>query len=253
MPFLDHLEELRWRLLWSVLALIITTLGSFFIMLKYDAIRYLATPILQYLPDEKLITTHPAGAFRITMSASFASGFVLASPIVAYQFWSFLSPALYKHEKKVVIPVLFFAMVLFAGGVSLAFFGLIPLTLNMLMNVQSSVIQPMISVTEYFDFALAFSLIMGAVFELPILVIALTALGLTTPMFLSKFRRHALVICLVASAFITPGQDPFSLAAVAVPLIALYELSIMCSWFIYRRKQRKAKLAAEREAVGEAQ
>ena len=250
MPFLEHLEELRWRIMWSLLALILCVGVSFAILLKYDAIKFLAQPVLPYLQGAKLVYTHPAGAFKITMSLAFALGGVLASPVLMYQFWSFMSPALHKHEKKVVVPVLVFGVLLFLAGVALAFYALIPLTLGMLLRVQSSVLQPMISVTEYFDFAISFSLIMGAVFEMPIVVLALTALGIVTPAFLNKYRRHALVLCLVASAFITPGADPFSLAAVALPLIGLYEVSVICSVFVYRRRQRREAMRQAEEAGG---
>src|SRR5688572_19918576 len=168
MPFLEHLEELRWRLMWSGLALVITVAASFVVLLKYDAIQYLAAPVLHYLPEKKLIFTHPAAAFKVTMSAAFAMGAVLSSPVIFYHIWAFLSPALHKHEKRVVIPVLIFGLFLFLGGVALAFFALIPLTLRFLLGVQSTVITPMISANEYFGFALSFSMIMGAVFEMPI-------------------------------------------------------------------------------------
>jgi len=247
MPFLDHLEELRWRIMWSLLALAICVVASFVVLLKYDAIRILAQPILPYVPDQHLITTHPAGAFKIVMSAALALGAIFASPVIIYQIWAFLSPALHRHEKKVVIPVLIFGAFLFLAGVALAFFGLIPLTLRFLLGVQSTVITPMISANEYFGFAIGFSLVMGAVFEMPIVVLALTALGLVTPAMLARYRRHAIVICLVASAFITPGQDPLTLAAVFLPLVGLYEVSIICSHFVYRRRQRReAELEAER-------
>lgn len=250
MPFLEHLEELRWRILWSLLALIVGVGVAFTVLLKYDAIKILSLPILPYLPNGRLITTHPAGAFRIVMSAAFALGGVFASPVIIYQFWAFLSPALYRHEKKVIIPVLIFGAVLFLGGVSLAYFALIPLTLRFLLNVQSSVIAPMIDASQYFSFAISFSLIMGAVFELPIAIMALTALGIVTPQFLNRYRRHALVVCLVAAAFITPGQDPFSLAAVALPLIGLYEVSVICSYVIHRRRERREAARQAEEASG---
>ena len=252
MPFLEHLEELRWRIMWSLLALIICVGVAFTVLLKYDAISLLAAPIRPYLPNGKLITTHPAGAFRIVMSTSFALGAVFASPVIFYQLWAFLSPALHRHEKKVVIPVLIFGALLFLGGVSLAYFALIPLTLAFLLNVQSTVITPMISVTDYFDFAISFSLIMGAVFELPIAVLALTALGIVTPAFLSQYRRHALVVCLVAAAFITPGQDPVSLAAVALPLVGLYEVSVICSHLVFKRREKREAARAAEEASGAA-
>ncbi len=254
MPFLDHLEELRWRIMWSLAVLVVCVVASFIVLLRYDAIKWLALPILPYVPDGRVITTHPAGAFKIVMTASFALGGVFASPVIFYHLWAFLAPALHKHEKRVLIPVLIFGAMLFLSGVALAFFGLIPLTLRFLLSVQSSVITPMISANEYFGFAIGFSLVMGAVFEMPIVVLALTALGLVTPKMLTRYRRHAFVICLVASAFITPGQDPLTLAAVFLPLVGLYEVSIVCSHFIARRMaRREAQREAEsQEAAGAA-
>ena len=104
---------------------------------------------------------------------------------------------------------------------------------------------PMISATEYFDFAISMCLAFGVVFEVPIAILALTALGLITPQFLSKYRKHAVVVCLTAAAFITPGADPYSLFALAIPLYVLYEVSVFVAQFAYRRRQKRA---AKREA-----
>lgn len=251
MPFLEHLEELRWRILRSLVALVAGVIVAFSLLLKYDVILILERPILPYLNGHQLVYTHPADPFKITMSMAFALGAIFASPVLVWQIWGFLSPALYKHEKKVIIPVLVFGALLFLGGVSLAFFGIIPITLKMFYSIQTASLTPMITAGEYFDFTVSLSLVLGAVFELPIAVLALTALGLVTPSFLNKFRRHATVVCLVAAAFITPGQDPFSLFAIAIPLYLLYELSVICSIIVYRRKQRReeARLAEEAGAV----
>jgi sec-independent protein translocase protein TatC len=250
MPFLEHLEELRWRILWSLLALLIGVGVSFALLYNVDIVAFLARPIEPFLGGRKMIFTHPLGQFRILMSMSFVLGGILASPVVLYQIWAFLSPALYKHEKRLVIPVLIFGLVLFMAGVALAFFVLIPLTLRFVLTLQSSVLEPMISISDYFNFAAGFSLVMGAVFELPIVVLALTALGIVTPQFLNRYRRHALVVCIVASAFITPGQDPVSLAAVALPLIGLYEVSVVCSYVVWRRRERREARRAADEAAG---
>ncbi|MGQ0649706.1 MAG: twin-arginine translocase subunit TatC [Gemmatimonadaceae bacterium] len=250
MPFLEHLEELRWRIMWSLLAVIIGVGVSFALLYNVDIIVFLARPIEPFLEGRKLIVTHPLGQFRILMSMAFISGGILASPVVFYQLWAFLSPALYKHEKRLVIPVLVFGLALFIAGVALAFFVLIPLTLRFVLTMQSSVLEPMISISDYFNFAAGFCLVMGAVFELPIVVLALTALGIVTPQFLKRYRRHALVVCIVASAFITPGQDPFSLLAVAVPLVGLYELSVICSFFVWKRRQRREAMRAAEDAAG---
>lgn len=251
MPFLEHLEELRWRILWSLLALLVGVGVAFWLLFRFDVILLLQQPILPFLNGNRLIYTHPADPFKITMSMAFALGAVFASPVVIWQVWGFLSPALYKHEKKVIIPVLIFGALLFLGGVSLAFFGIIPITLKMFYSIQTNSLTPMITAGAYFDFVVSLSLVLGAVFELPIAVLALTALGIVTPQFLNKFRRHATVICLVTSAFITPGQDPLSLLAIAIPLYLLYELSVVCSIVVYRRKQRReeARLAEEAGAV----
>ncbi|MCC6770566.1 MAG: twin-arginine translocase subunit TatC [Gemmatimonadaceae bacterium] len=251
MPFLDHLEELRWRILRGLVALVVGVIVAFSLLLKYDVILILERPILPFLNGNQLVYTHPADPFRITMSMAFAFGAIFASPVLVWQVWGFLSPALYKHEKKVVIPVLVFGAILFLAGVSLAFFGIIPITLKMFYSIQTNSLTPMITAGSYFDFVVSLSLVLGAVFELPIAVLALTALGIVTPQFLSRYRRHATVICLVASAFITPGQDPLSLLAIAIPLYMLYELSVVCSFVVYRRKQRKdeARLAEESGAV----
>lgn len=239
MPFLDHLEELRWRIIWSLVALAIGFAIGWWILASTDIFALLERPIAPYLHGKKLVYTHPADTFRVLMSGALAVGTVLALPVIAYQVWAFLSPALYRHEKKVVIPVLLAGTVLFLCGVALCFYVILPLTLRVLLGIQSDYIEPMITVQEYFDFAITFCLGMGAVFELPIVIVALTALGVVTPAFLNRFRRHAVVLCLVGAAFITPGADPFSLFALAVPLYLLYEVSVAASAFIYRRRQRR--------------
>ncbi|MBV6522685.1 MAG: Sec-independent protein translocase protein TatC [Gemmatimonadaceae bacterium] len=239
MPFLDHLEELRWRLIWSLGALAIGFGIGWWLLSSTDIFRLLEEPIAPYLHGKRLVYTHPADTFRILMSGALAVGMVLALPVIAYQTWAFLSPALHKHEKRIVIPVLFAGTGLFVCGVALCFKVILPLTLRVLLGIQSDYIEPMITVQEYFDFAITFCLGMGAVFELPIVIIALTALGVVTPAFLSRFRRHAIVLCLVGAAFITPGADPFSLFALAVPLYLLYEVSVAASYIIHRRRLRR--------------
>ncbi|MGH7710292.1 MAG: twin-arginine translocase subunit TatC, partial [Gemmatimonadaceae bacterium] len=158
---------------------------------------------------------------------------------VLYQIWSFLSPALYSSEKRVVIPVFFFGTILFLCGIALSYFVILPITLRFLFSIQAASLDMMISAREYFGFAIAMSLAMGAVFELPIVIIGLTAVGVVTPRFLQKFRRYAVVLCLVASALITPGADPLSLLALALPLYGLYEVSVIASAVVYRRRMRR--------------
>jgi sec-independent protein translocase protein TatC len=240
MPFLEHLEELRWRILWSLLAFIAGFVLAFVLATKYNFFALLEKPIAPYLEGRQLIVTHPADPFRLTLSVSIWLGIVLALPVILYQLWSFLAPALYSHEKRVVIPVFFFGTILFLCGIALSYFVILPITLHFLFSIQAASLDMMISAREYFGFAIAMSLAMGVVFELPIVIIGLTAVGVVTPMFLQRFRRYAVVLCLVASALITPGADPLSLLALALPLYGLYEVSVIASAVVYRRRARRA-------------
>jgi sec-independent protein translocase protein TatC len=128
-------------------------------------------------------------------------------------------------------------VLLFVSGVALAFTLILPLTIRFLVNVESTALQPMISASEYFGFAIYMCLAFGAAFELPIVMMGLTALGLTNPMFLAKYRRYAIVGGLIVGGFITP--DPTSMFAIAIPMYGLYELSILLSRMVYRWRQRR--------------
>jgi sec-independent protein translocase protein TatC len=250
MPFLDHLEELRFRLFWVIGALLAGVMVSFWLVLKYKLLLVLQRPILPYTGGTPLVVTNPGDAFGVLISTALIFGIVLALPVVLYHLWAFLSPGLYAHEKRLVIPVLFGATALFIAGVSLSFFVVLPLTLKFLMGVTGDAFQPMITAAGYFNFAITMSLAFGAVFELPILIVALTALGIVTPAMLIKFRRFAVVGCLLTAAFITPGSDVLSLCAMAVPLYVLYELSVVLSTFVYRRQQRRRAAAAAENTIG---
>ncbi|HEX6943361.1 MAG TPA: twin-arginine translocase subunit TatC, partial [Gemmatimonadaceae bacterium] len=164
--------------------------------------------------------------------------------------WGFLSPALYKHEKKVVIPILVMAAILFLAGCALSWFVILPLTLKVFAGIQSESLMPMIGVTEYFGFAMGMSVALGVAFELPTVILLLSLLGIVTPSMLHKFRRFAIVGAILLGAFITPGQDPMSLLLMAGPLYALYELSVILSAIVHRWRVRREKAEAAAEASG---
>jgi len=247
MPFLDHLEELRWRLIWSLGALVVGVVIGFVVVLQFHIIDVMAGPIKPYLRGNDLVYTHPSDPFSIVMKASFIIGVLLALPFILYQVWAFLSPALYGHEKKVVIPVLVGAVGLFAAGASMAYFVVLPLTLRFLHGFQAENLTPMITAAEYYGFAISMALALGAVFELPIAITALTALGILRPDMLVRWRRHALVACWVAAAFVTPGDFLGTTLLMTGPLYVLYEISIICSGVVYRRRVRRQErtIAAE--------
>jgi sec-independent protein translocase protein TatC len=246
MPFLDHLEELRWRIIYSLGALVIGIAVGFLVTFKLDLIGVLQRPVHPYLRGQTLVFTHPGDTFSAILQMSFVVGIVIALPVIGYNVWAFLSPALYRHERRVVIPVLLSATLLFIGGVALAYFLVLPLTLKFLFGLEAESLTPMITVSEYFGFVTSMCLAFGAVFEVPIVIVGVSALGIVSPQALGKFRRYAVLISYAGAAIITPGDLLTTTLALAVPLYLLYELSVAVSYVIFRRKARRnAELAAE--------
>jgi sec-independent protein translocase protein TatC len=253
MPFLDHLEELRWRIIYSLAALVVGVGIGFFIVWHFHVLEWLQGPILPYLHGRRLMVTHPAEGFSILMQTSIVVGLVIALPVIIYQVWAFLSPALYKKEKRVAIPVILGVVLLFIAGAALAWYFVLPMSLRFLTAVGAESFDQMITGAEYFSFVTSMVLAIGAVFELPIAILLLSAFGLVTPKFLAKYRKHALVVSYLAAAIITPGDVLITSVALMVPLYLLYELSIGLSFIVYRRRQRSALLSEEAErAAGEA-
>jgi sec-independent protein translocase protein TatC len=240
MPFLDHLEELRWRIIWSLAAIVVGVVAGFVLVIKFNLLVWMQGPMLPYLHGRRLMNTHPGGGFSIIMQTAIIIGVVLALPMVIYQAWLFLSPALHRHEKKVVLPVILGAVFLFICGAMLAWYFVLPMTLRFLTSMGDEAFDQMISANEYFGFVTSLVLAMGAVFELPIAILALSALGLVTPRFLAKFRRHAVIGSYLVAAIITPGDLFVTSVALMVPLYLLYELSIGLSWLVFRKRQQAA-------------
>jgi sec-independent protein translocase protein TatC len=246
MPFLDHLEELRWRLFKVLIALVGGFVLGFGLLStkSIDLLNYLQRPLQATIPDQ-LVYTSPTDPFNVVISASLGLGFLLALPVICYQIWAFMSPALYQNERRVVIPVMFGATLLFSCGVALAFYFVLPVTLGFLVSFQTQAFRPMIEVREYFSFVFGMCLAFGAAFELPIVILALTAFGLVTPPLLMKFRRHAFVGCLALAAIITPGDAVTALVMMTIPLYFLYEGGIILSRIVYRRKLRAQEIGSE--------
>jgi sec-independent protein translocase protein TatC len=248
MPFLDHLEELRWRIIYSLAALIVGVVIGFVVANTFHVIDWLQKPVLPYLPPgQTLVYTRVTATFSVLMQTAFVIGIALALPVIGYQVWAFLSPALYKNERRIVIPILFVAVILFAAGVALAYFLVIPLTLKFLFGLESASLTPMIGVSEYFSFVTSMCLAFGIIFEVPIVLVGLSAFGIVSPQALGGVRKYAVVVCWIASAVVTPGDLFTTTLALAIPLYFLYEASVAVSWIIYRRraKRRAAELAAE--------
>ncbi len=251
MPFLDHLEELRHRLFWIAGAILVGVVASYIVLSqkRVDLIGYLSVPIKPYLRNGSLIYTHPGTSFKIILNASIFSGLLLATPVIGYQLWGFFSPALHKHEKRVIVPTLFGMVFLFLCGVALCYFAVMPFTLKFFDSFESTSLRPMIEATEYFDFAFSMMLAFGLAFELPIAILLLSALGIIKPEFLSKYRRHAIVITVIVAAFITPDASPTTLFALSGPLYLLYELGVALSFMVTRKRRQRAKEEQAAEAL----
>jgi sec-independent protein translocase protein TatC len=247
MPFLDHLEELRWRIIYALAAVLVGVGLGFFLASKFDVIGFLAKPVLPLVPEHRLVYTHPSEGFTIILDCAVTFGLVLASPIIIYQIWAFLAPALHTHEKRIGIAVLFSGVLLFVAGAALAYLVVVPLAIPWLFNFAGPSLVPLITAEDYFNFLMAMVLTFGVSFELPIVICALAALNIVTPQFLNRYRRHALVLIIVIGAFLTPGDMVWTTVALAVPLYALYELSVLAATVIYRRKQKR-RAARDAEA-----
>src|SRR5438034_4360541 len=171
MPFLDHVEELRWRILKSLVAVLLASLVGWVVVEHVDVIRMLMRPIIPLLPDGKLKFTSPTEPFLITLKFAFALGLLLASPVVIYQLWAFLTPALYSREKRLIVPALSVGVVLFLSGAGIAFEWLLPHILRMLFSFQPQVFSPIITADGYFSFAAQFLIAIGLAMELPLVVV----------------------------------------------------------------------------------
>jgi sec-independent protein translocase protein TatC len=243
MPFLDHLEELRWRILWALLAVAVGTIIGLVLVFQLPVLELLVAPIRNASnnPNLQLIYLSPAAPFFVTLKLGIYIGLILAFPFVAYHVWAFLSPALEKREKRAVIPALYLGLVLFVAGVALAYFIALPVTLRFFQTIQSESIVASLEINETIGFVVKLLLAFGAVFELPVVIMALSVMGLVTPAFLRAKRRHAFVLITVMASFLTPGDVITLTIMMMVPLVFLYELGILLSVGIYRGKMKRAE------------
>jgi sec-independent protein translocase protein TatC len=243
MPFLDHLEELRWRLIWSLGAAIIGAIIGFVVVMHFNVLGILTRPIEPFLGGDKLGFLDPTTPFFITLKLAVIVGLLLASPIIVYHVWSFLSPALMPSEKRAIVPSLYMGLLLFAAGVTMAYYLVVPMTLKFTMGFQTEAMQPMITIDKHLALVIRLLLAFGIVFELPVVILVLSALGMVTPEFLVEKRRYAIAGIAILASVLTPGDVITVTVMMMVPLMALYEFSIVLSRVVSRR--RIAAAAAE--------
>jgi len=233
MPFLDHLEELRWRLVKSLGSILLGAAITFFFI---DAlIDLLIRPTQNLSTPMDLQVLKVQGMFMIKWGIALIGGVVLAIPVLTFQLWKFIAPGLYLNEKKYAAPLIIFTYLSFLIGLIFAYTVMIPFSLEFFTSVGMTGIDNNFSINYYFNFITWLMIGSGFIFELPVLVFVLSVIGLLTPAFMSHYRRHSAVVILLLSAFITP-PDPVSLVLMSIPLLGLYELSIGVSWLVNRKK-----------------
>ena len=251
MTFFEHLVELRKRIVNSLIAIVIGTFAGVGVARYF--IGWINRPILKALADArldpKLIYTHPAGALNLILTVGVYLGIVLASPVVLYQIWLFVAPALYKHERGAVTGFLFSTVFLFLAGIAFGYFITLPYIMHFLVNptdifhLQKEVV-PMISISEYFDLILLTLLCIGLMFELPVLVFFLSMFGIVTPQFMWKNFRYAILLIAIGAAMAAP-PDALSMLIFMAPMVGLYFVSIGVSAVVTRRRARRLAAAVE--------
>ena len=233
MSFLDHLEELRWRLIKAAVAVGVCAVPSGIFWKKI--IDFVMIYPLRYAsPKPELIYTNPSESVIISFKIAFAGGLIAASPVVFYQLWRFISPGLYRNEKRIILPAVFASTIFFIGGIAFSYYTF-PILLRFLTAYGGSRLSPMFRIDEYFGFLLKISLSFGAVFELPVISFVLARMGVLTPGFLINKIRYAIVAVFIVAAVLTP-PDVISQLMLAGPLLLLYGISIIVAAFASRRK-----------------
>lgn len=227
MSILAHLEELRWRLIRSIIAVIVCS-GICYYFIE-DIMAFISQPV------GKLYYLQPSEAFFTYLKVSICCGFILALPMVFYQLWCFVLPALTIKERYIAAVIVPSSVILFLSGLAFSFFLVMPAALKFFGGFGSESLLPMFSVARYFDFLFSFILPFGFVFELPLVVVIAAKLGLLSSKFLGEKQRYVIFFSFVIGAIITPTPDIFTQSMIALPMIVLYELSYLIVRFILRR------------------
>lgn len=247
MSVYEHIDELRRRLIIISVFFVIALVVGLFIA-PYIITYLQAAPTAQNVPMNAFKLTDP---FRIYMTFAFVSAVVLTFPIVLYHIWAFVSPGLEEKERRVTLSYIPIAFLLFIAGICFAYFILFPFIIQFMGDLAEKLnINEMYGINEYFSFLFQITLPFGILFQLPVVVMFLTRLGIITPQFLSKIRKYAYFVLLIIAGLITP-PELMSHLMVSVPLFALYEISIWISKLTYRKVQA-AELARIRQEQVEA-
>ena len=237
MSFLDHLGELRQRLLWSLLAVAIIFIPVYYF--STELFDFLMKPLIENLPEgSSLIFTRPAEGFTTYLKVSFFAAVVLAVPFILYQAWKFVAPALYKEEKAIVIPFILFGSLFFAAGVAFCYYVAAPPAFKFLLNEYSSdYVKAFPSIREALSFFMALMLGFGIIFEFPLVIFVLSRIGIVTSKWLRKNRKYAIIVSAAVAAILTPTTDAISMMLMFVPILIFYELGVLVAWIFGKKKK----------------
>ena len=240
MSFLDHLEELRHRLFYCLIAVMLGFIASWtFADEIYAGLSLPLTSLLREMNlEDQLVYTNPVAPFTLYVHMAFMAGIFLASPFVLWQLWQFIAPGLYQREKRYAVPFIFLGSLLFISGGAFAYTIAFPAALRFLLTFGGQ-FRPLITVNEYFSLATTIILGMAVVFELPILILFLTLLRLMTPGFLLRNFRYAVLVIFIAAAAITPTPDIPTMMLFSMPLIGLYLFGVGLSYLVLRLRRRE--------------
>jgi len=239
LPFTSHLEELRKRLITCFIAVGVGFVVSF--GFKERLFNILVHPLIKVMKDgETLIYTGLPEAFFTYLKVAFLTGLIVASPIILYQFWMFVAPGLYKTERRMMAPVVLLSSLFFIGGALFGYFIVFPWGFKFFLGFATDTIRPLPSMREYFGFSAKLLLAFGLVFELPIVLTFLAKLGIVSVEFLKKNRKYAILIFFTGAAILTP-PDVITQIMMALPLMALYEISIIGAKLFGKKKPKEEK------------
>ena len=240
MGFLDHLEELRRRIIYSIVAVA----GGFFLCWGYAERIYelMQRPIMEALRHnglaEKLVYLNPIEPFNLYLKVGALAGLFVASPFVLYQVWLFISPGLYRHEKRYVFPFMFSTVFLFLAGGYFGYRLVYPQALEFLIGYGKQ-FQPMITIGEYTDLFLTIIIGMGVIFEMPILVFFLALMGIVSAGWMWRNLRYSILVIFIIAAILTPTTDILNMCIFAAPMVALYVVSIAIAWLVHPKQRKK--------------
>ncbi|MEB0042169.1 MULTISPECIES: twin-arginine translocase subunit TatC [unclassified Pseudomonas] len=233
MPLISHLTELRTRLLRCVFAIFLIFAGLFTFTQKIYTL--VSAPLRVYLPEgATMIATDVASPFLTPFKLTMMCSLFLAMPVILHQIWGFIAPGLYKHEKRVAVPLLVSSIILFYSGMAFAYFLVFPLIFHFFASVTPEGVSMMTDIASYLDFVTTLFLAFGVAFEIPVAVVLLVWIGIVDVKYLRKMRPYVIIGCFVVGMILTP-PDIFSQTLLAVPMWVLFEIGVLCSGMIVKR------------------